>query len=120
MFYQLDPEVTNPGIYSDVGSSARVVRSVDLPIFTVDVEPLNFAEGEIVTTGNKIGEVTIWNENNQYLKVISDDFFTVGETLNGQSSKTVGIIQEVNSSTAKFDIDATSEIRSDCREILVS
>jgi len=110
--YQLDPEVTNPGIYSDVGSSARVIRSADLPIFTVDVEPLNFAEGEIVTTGNKIGEVTIWNENNQYLKVISDDFFAVGETLNGQSSKTVGIIQEVNSSTAKFDIDATSEIRS--------
>ena len=71
--YQLDPEVTNPGIYSDVGSSARVIRSVDLPIFTVDVEPLNF--GGIVTTGNKIGEVTIWNENNQYLKVISDDFF---------------------------------------------
>ena len=48
--------------------------------FNIDVDTNQFSVGETVSTGDKVGVVVAWNENNKYLKVLSNDTFNVGES----------------------------------------
>ena len=109
--YDLDSSVVNAGIFSGGASSGRVIPFEDLPVFNTTVAPNNFSEGEIVSTGNKFGTVVSWNELNKQLKVISDDIFLIGESINGTSSKTTAIIEGVISFESSFTVDSNSQVK---------
>ena len=109
--YKLDSDVVNPGIFSGNSSSGRVVPFEDLPVFNITIKPNQFSVGEIVSTGDKFGTVVSWNEVNKYLKVISvNDNFTIGERINGSSSKSIAVIQEVINFDSYFDIESNSTV----------
>ena len=113
--YNLDSSVTNPGIFSGPSSSGRVTPFQDIAQFDIGIIPNKFSVGEIVSTGDKFGTVVDWNEDNKYLKVLSNDNFDVGESINGQSSKSIAFITQINRFTSSYEIDSNSEVRSGFR-----
>ena len=60
--------------------------------------------------------VVAWNENNKYLKVLSNDTFNVGESINGASSKSIALIEQSTKFSSVFNIDSNSEFRSGFRK----
>ena len=113
--YNLDSSVTNPGIFSGPSSSGRAIPFQDIAQFNIGIKPNQFSVGEIVSTGDKSGTVVAWNEDNKYLKVLSNDAFDIGESINGQSSKSVAFITQINRFTSNYEIDSNSEVRSGFR-----
>ena len=114
--YNLDSSVTNPGTFSESLSSGQAIPFENLAQFDIEVVPNKFSVGETVSTGDKVGTVVAWNENNKYLKVLSNDTFNVGESINGLSSKSIGIIEQTNKFDSIFNIDSDSEFRSGFRK----
>ncbi len=114
--YKLDTLVTNPGIFSGPSSSGRVIPFEDVATFNIGIKPNQFSVGEIVSTGDKVGTVVGWNEDNKYLKVLSNDTFKVDESLNGRSSKSVAFITQTNTFSSTFEIDSNSEVTTGFRK----
>ncbi len=108
--YNLDSSVTSPGIFSGPSSSGTVIPYEDMPIFNVTVKPNKFSDGEIVSTGDKSGIVVSWNEDNKYIKVLSNDTFDKGEKINGQSSKSVAVIEQTNKFDSVFNITSNAQV----------
>ena len=48
---------------------------INIAAFDISVDTNQFSIGEKVSTGDKEGTVVAWNENNKYLKVLSNDTF---------------------------------------------
>ena len=114
--YNLDSSVTNPGTFSESSSSGQAIPFENLAQFDINVVPNKFSVGETVSTGDKVGTVVAWNESNKYLKVLSNDTFSIGESINGLSSKSIGIIEQTNKFDSIFNIDSDSEFRSGFRK----
>ena len=114
--YNLDSSVTSPGIFSGPSSSGQAIPFENIAQFNIDVETNQFSVGEIVSTGDKTGVVVAWNENNKYLKVLSNDTFNVGESINGVSSKSIALIEQTTKFDSVFNIDSDSEFRSGFRK----
>ena len=114
--YNLDRSVTSPGIFSGPSSSGQAIPFENLAAFNIDVETNQFSVGETVSTGDKVGTVVAWNENNKYLKVLSNDTFEVGESINGTSSKSIALIEQTTKFNSVFNIDSDSEFRSGFRK----
>ena len=114
--YNLARSVTSPGIFSGPSSSGQAVPFESIAQFNIDVETNQFSVGETVSTGDKVGTVVAWNENNKYLKVLSNDTFDVGESINGTSSKSIAIIEQTTKFNSTFNIDSDSEFRSGFRK----
>ena len=89
---------------------------INLAAFDISVETNQFSIGEKVSTGDKEGTVVAWNENNKYLKVLSNDTFDVGESINGESSKSIALIEQTTKFGSVFNIDSNSEFRSGFRK----
>ena len=114
--YNLDSSVTSPGIFSGPSSSGQAIPFENLAQFDINVEPNQFSVGETVSTGDKVGTVVAWNEDNKYLKVLSNDTFKAGESINGSSSKSIGIIEQATKFNSMFNIDSDSQFRSGFRK----
>jgi len=114
--YNLDRSVTSPGIFSGPSSSGQAIPFENLAAFNITVETNQFSVGETVSTGDKEGTVVAWNENNKYLKVLSNDTFNVGEAINGASSKSIALIEQTTKFSSVFNIDSDSEFRSGFRK----
>ena len=114
--YNLDSSVTQPGIFSGPSSSGQAIPFENIAQFNIDVDTNQFSVGEIVSTGDKNGTVVAWNENNKYLKVLSNDTFNIGESINGISSKSIALIEQVTRFSSVFNIDSNSEFRSGFRK----
>ncbi len=114
--YNLDSSVTSPGTFSESLSSGQAIPFENLAQFNINVEPNNFSVGETVSTGDKVGTVVAWNEDNKYLKVLSNDTFKSGESINGSSSKSIGIIEQTTKFNSTFNIDSDSQFRSGFRK----
>ena len=71
--YNLDRSVTSPGIFSGPSSSGQAIPFINISQFNIEVDVNQFSVGETVSTGDKVGTVVAWNENNKYLKVLSND-----------------------------------------------
>ena len=110
--YNLDSSVTSPGLFSASASSGRAIPFEDLAAFNIAVETNQFSVGETVSTGDKVGTVVAWNDNNKYLKVLSKDTFKVNEEINGESSKSIAIIEQTTNFESTFNIDSDSTFRS--------
>ena len=114
--YNLDRSVTSPGIFSGPSSSGQAIPFENLAAFNITVETNQFSVGETVSTGDKEGTVVAWNENNKYLKVLSNDTFNVGESINGASSKSIALIEQTTKFNSVLNIDSNSEFRSGFRK----
>ena len=114
--YNLDSSVTSPGIFSGPSSSGQAIPFENIAQFNIDVATNQFSVGEIVSTGDKVGTVVAWNENNKYLKVLSNDTFKVSESISGQSSKSIALIEQTTKFNSVFNIDSDSEFRSGFRK----
>ena len=114
--YNLDSSVTSPGIFSGPSSSGQAIPYENIAQFSISVETNQFSVGEKVSTGDKIGTVVAWNENNKYLKVLSNDTFTSGESINGSSSKSIAIIEQTTKFNSVFNVESDSEFRSGFRK----
>ena len=114
--YNLDSSVTSPGIFSGPSSSGQAIPYENIAQFNISVETNQFSVGEKVSTGDKIGTVVAWNENNKYLKVLSNDTFTSGESINGSSSKSIAIIEQTTKFNSVFNVESDSEFRSGFRK----
>ena len=114
--YNLDSSVTQPGIFSGPSSSGQAIPFENIAQFNIDVDTNQFSVGETVSTGDKVGTVVAWNENNKYLKVLSNDTFNVGESINGTSSKSIALIEQTTKFSSVFNIDSNSEFRSGFRK----
>ena len=114
--YNLDRSVTQPGIFSGPSSSGQAIPFENIASFNISVETNQFSVGETVSTGDKVGIVVAWNENNKYLKVLSNDTFNVGESINGTSSKSIALIEQSTKFSSVFNIDSNSEFRSGFRK----
>ena len=102
--YNLDSSVTSPGIFSGPSSSGQAIPFENIAQFNINVGTNQFSVGEIVSTGDKIGTVVAWNEDSKYLKVLSNDTFEVGESINGTSSKSIAHIEQVNNFNSVFNL----------------
>ena len=114
--YNLDSSVTSPGIFSGPSSSGQAIPFLNIAQFNISVDTNQFSVGETVTTGDKVGVVVAWNENNKYLKVLSNDTFNVSESISGQSSKSIALIEQTTKFDSVFNIDSDSEFRSGFRK----
>ncbi len=114
--YKLDSSVTQPGTFSATKSSGQAIPFENIAQFNISVETNQFSVGETVSTGDKVGTVVAWNENNKYLKVLSNDTFKVGESINGASSKSIALIEQTSKFNSVFNIDSNSEFRSGFRK----
>ena len=89
-----------PG-YFDVNTSfGRIIPQKQFPIFDIKLKINDFKEGEVVTTGYKVGNVESWNNKIETLKVATDSDFAVGSILTGETSNTKGRIK------SKIDFDS--------------
>ena len=66
--YKLDSSVTQPGTFSASKSSGQAIPFENIAQFDIGVDTNQFSVGETVSTGDKVGTVVAWNENNKYLK----------------------------------------------------
>ena len=114
--YNLDRSVTQPGIFSGSSSSGQAIPFINIAAFDISVDTNQFSIGEKVSTGDKEGTVVAWNDNNKYLKVLSNDTFNVGESINGESSKSIALIEQTTKFSSVFNIDSNSEFRSGFRK----
>ena len=114
--YKLDSSVTQPGTFSATKSSGQAIPFENIAQFDIGVDTNQFSVGETVSTGDKEGTVVAWNENNKYLKVLSNDTFNVGEFINGVSSKSIASIEQATKFDSVFNIDSNSEFRSGFRK----
>ena len=114
--YNLDSSVTSPGIFSGPSSSGQAIPFENIAQFNITVATNQFSIGEDVSTGDKIGTVVAWNEDNKYLKVLSNDTFNAGESINGSSSKSIAIIEQTTKFNSVFNIDSDSQFRSGFRK----
>ena len=85
-----------PGIFDPVNSAGRVIAEKDFPIFDIELSKNDYLKGEDVSSNSvSIGIVDSWDPKNNYLKVISNEKFTLGEIIEGSSSNTQGIASSI-------------------------
>ena len=104
-----------PGTFSSTRSAGRIIPKKHFPTFDFELTTTDFVVGEnLITLENEkdTGVVERWNSQNGYLKIDTFRNFTVGNTVEGQSSRTRGVIANIISSDSEYDIEATSRVES--------
>ena len=104
--------VNDPGVYDDSIVKGIVVPESYFPRFNVELAKRTFSKQETVISGDSIGTVESWDENNELLKVSTNQDFVVGNVITGQTSGTRAIIKEVISFDAYYDVRASSIVKS--------
>jgi hypothetical protein len=100
-----------PGNYDTRFSRGTVIPKSYLPKFESKLKSIEFGINELITSSNSSGIVVGWEPKNNYLKVISNDDFFVGDTLVGQSSNIKAIIEDIISFNAYLDINSNSTVK---------
>ena len=97
-----------PGVFDATNSSGRIIPQKYFPIFNVTLQKNNYLIGETVTSDSASGRVEDWNQKTKFVSVVSKNDFKVGKVIKGSSSRTQGIISNVNSFNAFINVGATS------------
>jgi hypothetical protein len=100
-----------PGDYDTRLSRGTVIPKSYLPKFKSKLKSVEFGIDEIIVSTNNSGIVRGWDSENNYLKVISDNDFFIGDTLVGQSSNIKVIIEEIISFNTYLDINSNSTVK---------
>lgn len=101
----------DPGNYVTRFSKGTVIPKSYLPKFSSKLKVIEFGINETVVSSNNSGIVKGWDPENNYLKVISNKDFTVGDTLVAQTSNVKGIIESIISYNTYLDIKSNSTVK---------
>ena len=104
----------NPGVFKYSNSAGRVIPSKFFPQFDIKLTPNNYFIGErVVSKGtSKYGIVEGWNPQTQNVKVSSEFDFLLGETLEGTSSRTQGVVSNKVKFRSSMSVDYGSTVKS--------
>ena len=109
--YSLDgflSESEVPGIFDSLNSSGKIIPEKYFPIFNVKLEKNNFLIGEEVISDSIRGRVEGWDAKLNLVKVVSKNNFKIGRIIKALSSRTQGIISNINSFDAFFNLESSS------------
>jgi hypothetical protein len=110
--YRLDSFLNNsetPGIFDPINSSGRIIPEKYFPIFNIRLKKNNYLIGEEVTSESAKGRVEDWDSKSNFVKIVSKNIFKTGQTIKGSTSRTQGVISNVNSFDAFFELSASSK-----------
>ena len=111
--YSLDGLLNNseiPGIFDPNNSSGRIIPEKYFPKFNVVLGKNNYLLGEEVISNSARGRVEDWDSKSNLIKIVSKNNFKVGEVFKGSSSKTQGIVSNVDYFDAFFNLTAVSRV----------
>jgi hypothetical protein len=100
-----------PGDYDTRFSRGTVIPKSYLPKFKSKLKSIEFGIDELIDSSNSSGIVRGWDPENNYLKVISNNDFFVGDTLVGQSSNVKAIIEDIISFNTYLNINSNSTVK---------
>ena len=100
-----------PGTFNSSLSAGKIIPESHFPIFDSVLKKNTFYKGETVYSSSATGKVESWDSDNQYLKVSTVDDFVTGENVRGESSNSVGIVNNIIDLEADYKIGATSNSR---------
>jgi len=100
-----------PGVFDTVNSSGRIIPEKYFPQFNPVLKNNDFKKGEVVTDGNSFGIVGSWDNKNLLLKVESTKEFVVGNSIEGVSSNTKGIISKNTSFDCNYKLNYFSVVK---------
>ena len=114
--YNLSGLTTNPGIAKTIqGSFASIINEKNYPKFKVNQKPASFNSGEKIVSDYGFG----FEERNMEVKV-SDGIslrlsgthdFSIGEIIRGKETGSEGVVNEIRTASAKFEISSFSQER---------
>ena len=101
------------GSFDLVNSSGRMIPQKHFPIFKIILKKNNFINNEKIYTDLSSGQVINWNNKTNYLTIKSKEDFEVGDIVFGLSSKTQGLIIEVNKFNSKINLKPNSTVNNE-------
>jgi hypothetical protein len=101
----------NPGDYNIRFSKGTVIPKKYLPKFNSKLEVIEFGIDEEVVSSNNSGVVKGWDPENNYLKVISNKDFIIGDTIVAQSSNVKGTIENIISFNTYLNINSNTTVK---------
>lgn len=103
-----------PGLFDKNLSIGRIIPESYFPIFNVVLKSNNFYKGEHIKSqslqpvkGNVLG----WDENAQYLKVLSLEDFSIDDTIIGETSGSTAIVKDIFGVECDYNINSSSKLR---------
>jgi len=112
--YKLDANVSNPGTYSTVRSSGRVIPFEDFPVFNPVLKKNDFSIGEEVVITNineqKYGKVSTWDNANKILKINCNKEILTGDDIKGLGSGTIAKVSDKINVDSLYDIEAAPPV----------
>ena len=103
-------DIFTPGAFDEVNSDGQIIAEKTFPRYKVEFESKNFFAGETVISDSSVGVVESWDQRNGILRVSSSDDFTVGISIQGQSSKTSGTPTSITTYDSFLGYDALSKV----------
>ena len=113
--YQLDgdaalaiglTEISSPGLYTTDKSYGRMIPPQDLPVYAPTLKKNDFSVGEVVSSDNARGTVSLWDANAKTLKVNSKKEFKNGDIITGQATRTAAKVLYKYDVKSHYDIEA--------------
>ena len=102
-----------PGRFDFVNSSGIIVPAKYFPQFNIVLKKNNFLDGEKVidiTNNESSGKVSDWNAYTETLRIETINDFTSGNVVEGQTSKTRGIVKSVTNFDSNYEIAEKSKV----------
>ena len=112
--YNLSSYLSNgqiPGSFNNFLSAGKIIPESHFPIFNAVLKKNNFYKGESVYSVSSVGNVISWDANNQHLKVSTINDFYINERVRGETSNSIGIIENIISFESNYKVDAYSNLR---------
>jgi hypothetical protein len=101
-----------PGTYNDINSFGKIIAEKYFPQFEVELKTNNYNVGESVRyldSSETLGVVEGWDEKTSYVRILSKEVIEKNRVLQGENSKTQGIISSTVKPNATINFDAYSK-----------
>ena len=98
----------SPGNFDDINSVGRIIPEKHFPTFDITLKNNQYFIGESVRSGLTTGIVNGWDSKTGILRISSKENFVVGETIEGVTSKTQGIVKNIEYPYSYFNMKSTS------------
>jgi len=102
-----------PGIYDDINSFGKIIAEKYFPQFEVKLKKNNYYVGENVKyldSSDTLGTVEGWDEKSDYVRILSKEIIEKNKILQGEVSKTQGIISSTVKPDASINLGAYSKV----------
>jgi hypothetical protein len=97
------------GTFDSTNSSGKILAQKHFPSFAVQLTTNNYAIGETAISDSASGIVDDWDSKVGTLRVSSNENFAIGETIEGTSSKTIGIASSIKSFDTYANLNSNSK-----------